>query len=138
MPQAQDQSEHQELHRVVAAVDRPEQGAAVGELVVDAETGSDEAGAGDEAVDNGGVERRARAQPQRERAGRDQREEEAEAEDLGRVAGLLRGIGFAAPEAAEEREYQTPPSRKELAAPTRTAQRLMLFIPRIIRSPPDP
>ena len=43
MPQPQHQPEQHELQRVVTPVDQPQLEAAVGELVVDAEAGGDEA-----------------------------------------------------------------------------------------------
>jgi len=42
-PQSQHQAEHQELDGVVASIDQPEQEAALGKLVIDAEAGGHQA-----------------------------------------------------------------------------------------------
>ena len=90
MPQTQHESEQDELHDVVAPVDQPEDRTAIGELIVDAEGGGDPAGADDEAALDAGPEFRARAEDVGEGRRGDEREDEADREDAGRMDVLLR------------------------------------------------
>lgn len=113
MPQPQDHAKEQELHRVIAAVDQPELEGALSKLVVDAEARSDEAKADQGPGLQRALQRRRGTEPGCEGRSGQQGEQEADAEDLGRMPGRLLPAVLGVPGPAEQDRRVPESTEKE-------------------------
>jgi hypothetical protein len=114
LPQTEDESKQRELRGLVAAVNEPEHERPLGELVVDAEAGCRDAKAGDEARLQGSGKWRFGSQQNGKPEGGNQRKDEADAKDFGRMPGLRLRVVFASPDSAKQ-QWRIPKAAEQEA-----------------------